>query len=140
MYLHSGCKQKQTYGREGEQLVPSNSPSCATINTLLWHLPSQVTPKSNRVPSCCSAAAPGVDCEAALTEIRQATMNTPVRTMVHKAVSQGLWYGHKTSDKNCQGITSVGISGFNYKTAHPASKPPFMPHHVSDTESHCCLF
>lgn len=67
--------QKQTYGREGEQLVPSNSPSCATINTLLWHLPSQETPKSNRVPLCCSAAAPGVDCEAALSEIRQGAMN-----------------------------------------------------------------
>lgn len=66
MYLHSGCKQKQTYGREGEQLVPSNSPSCATINTLLWHLPSQGTPKSNRVPLHCNAAAPGVNCEAAL--------------------------------------------------------------------------
>lgn len=102
MYLHSGCKQKQTCGREGEQLVPSNSPSCATINTLLWHLTSQGTPKSNRVPLCCSAAAPGVGCEAALAEIRQAAVNAPMGTVVHKAVSQDLWYGHKIRAKNCQ--------------------------------------
>lgn len=139
MYLHLGCKQKQTYGREGEQLVPSNSPSCATINTLLWHLTSQGTPKSNRVPLCCSAAAPGVGCEAALAEIKQAAVNAPMGTVVHKAVSQDLWYGHKIRAKNCQGITAVGISGFNYKTAHPASKPPFMSHHASDAENHCCL-
>lgn len=140
MHLHSGCKQKQTYGREGKQLVPSNSPSCATTNTLLWHLPSPGTPKSNRALLCCSAAAPGVDCEAALAETRQATMNIPMGTTVHKAVSQTLWCGHKIRAKNCQGITAVGISGFNYKTAYPASKPPFMSHHVRDAESHCSLF
>lgn len=45
MYLHSGCIQKQTYGREGEQLVPSNSPSCATINHCYGISPLKGRPK-----------------------------------------------------------------------------------------------
>lgn len=48
-HLHSGCVQRQTYGRDGEQLVPSNDLPPATTKALRQHLPPPGAPTGSRV-------------------------------------------------------------------------------------------
>lgn len=48
-HLHSGCVQRQTYGRDGEQLVPSNDLPPATTKALRRHLPPPGAPTGSGV-------------------------------------------------------------------------------------------
>lgn len=61
-HLHSGCVQRQTYGREGEQLVPSNDLSPATTKALQRRLLLPGAPTGSGVPPCiCLGLGPTAD-------------------------------------------------------------------------------